>query len=197
MSLSNRRKVRCSGFSPPANAASRDTHNAPAPYVRLTPFHDRPSLARMKSLPIVWQRLVTSGGKTCDRCNATHRELQRAVSTLARVLRPLALRPTLKTRKLSRRLFTAHPSESNRVWIAGKPLEAWLGGRVGTSRCCSVCGDAPCRTVEVGGTVFEAIPQYLILKAALVAASSLLTPSPAEHFPQQRRKTRDTGRRFH
>ena len=42
----------------------------------------------MKSLPIVWQRLVTSDGKTCDRCNATYEAMQRAVRKLKEVLSP-------------------------------------------------------------------------------------------------------------
>ena len=45
--------------------------------------------------------------------------------------------------------FKANPSESNRVWIAGKSIEEWLGANVGMSRCCSVCGESDCRTLEV------------------------------------------------
>jgi hypothetical protein len=37
-----------------------------------------------------------------------------------------------------------------------------------------VCGDSECRTLEVSGTTFEAIPERLILKAALLAAAQLL-----------------------
>lgn len=128
----------------------------------------------MISLPIIWQRLVSSDGKTCDRCDATHQALRRAFSALKEVLRPLGIEPTLETRAIDERSFKADPSESNRIWIAGRPMEEWLGAKVGSSRCCSVCGDAECRTVEVVGTTFEAIPEKLILKAALVAASQLL-----------------------
>jgi hypothetical protein len=134
----------------------------------------------MKSLPIIWQRLVTSDGKTCDRCDATYQELQRGVKKLTEVLRPLGIEPTLEAKEIDEGSFRANPSESNRVWIAGKSMEEWLKGRVGTSRCCSVCGESECRTVQVGGTVFEAIPENLFLKAALVAASQLLDPVTAE-----------------
>jgi hypothetical protein len=125
----------------------------------------------MKSLPIIWQRLVSSDGKTCDRCNATYQEMQRAISKLKEVLRPLGIEPTLEIREIGEKSFKASLSESNRVWIAGRPMEEWLGARVGSSRCCSVCGESECRTVEVGGTTFEAIPEKLFLKAALVALS--------------------------
>jgi hypothetical protein len=125
----------------------------------------------MKSLPIIWQRLVSSDGKTCDRCNATYQEMQRAISKLKEVLRPLGIEPTLEIREIGEKSFKASPSESNRIWIAGRPMEEWLGARVGSSRCCSVCGESECRTVEVGGTTFKAIPEKLFLKAALVALS--------------------------
>lgn len=128
----------------------------------------------MKSLPIIWQRLVSSDGKTCDRCNATHQEMQRAVTKLKEALRPLGIEPTLEIREIDEKSFKANPSESNRIWIAGRPMEEWLGASVGRSRCCSVCGTSECRTVEVGGTTFEAIPEKLFLRAALVASSQLL-----------------------
>jgi hypothetical protein len=128
----------------------------------------------MKSLPIIWQRLVSSDGKTCDRCKATYQEMQRAISKLMEVLRPLGIEPTLETREIDEQSFRAHPSESNRIWIAGRPMEEWLGARVGSSRCCAVCGESACRTVEVEAATFEAIPEGLFLKAALVAAAQLL-----------------------
>jgi len=117
---------------------------------------------------------VSSDGKTCDRCNATYQEMQQAVTKLKEALRPLSIEPSLEVRELDEKSFKANPSESNRIWIAGRSMEEWLGARVGSSRCCSVCGESACRTVEVGGTTFEVIPEKLFLKAALVAASEFL-----------------------
>jgi hypothetical protein len=131
----------------------------------------------MKVLPIIWKRLVSADGKTCDRCNSTNQEMQRAFSKLKEVLGPLGIEPTLETREIDEKEFKANPAESNRIWIAGRPMEEWLAARVGSSRCCSVCGESECRTVEVGGTTFEAIPEELFLKAALVASAQLLDPS--------------------
>ena len=130
----------------------------------------------MKSLPIIWQRLV-SDGKTCDRCNATYQEIQRGVSKLKEALSPFGIKPTLETRDIGEKAFKANPFESNRIWIAGRPIEEWLGASVGSSRCCSVCGESECRTVLLGGTTFEAIPEKLFLRAALVASSQLLDPT--------------------
>ena len=128
----------------------------------------------MKSLPIIWQRLVSFEGKTCDRCNATQQEMLRAVSKLKEALRPLGIEATLEIREIDEESFKANPSESNRIWIADRPIEEWLGASVGSSRCCSVCGESECRTVKVGAATYEAIPETLLLKAALVASSQLL-----------------------
>jgi hypothetical protein len=134
----------------------------------------------MKSLPIIWQRLVSADGKTCDRCAATHQEMQQAISKLKEALRPLGIAPTLEIREIDEESFKANPSESNRIWIAGRPMEEWLGAGVGSSRCCSVCGESQCRTVEVGGTTFEVIPEELFLRAALAASIQLLDFTPEE-----------------
>ncbi len=130
----------------------------------------------MKPLLILWQRLV-SQGKTCDRCNATYQEITAAVEKLKQSLAPLGIEPTLQIRELDERTFKANPSESNRIWIAGKPMEEWVGARIGSSPCCSVCGTSECRTVEVEGTIFETVPEALFLQAAMRAVSELLGPA--------------------
>lgn len=129
----------------------------------------------MKQLDILWQRLVSAEGKTCDRCGATYLEMQRAVAILRDSLRPLGIEPRLAIREIDERSFRENPSESNRIWIAGKPMEEWLGATVGSSPCCSVCGTSECRTVQVDGATFETIPEKLFLKAALIASSQLLS----------------------
>lgn len=129
----------------------------------------------MTSLPIRWQRLVSPEGKTCDRCSATHQQMLRAVDKLKEALRPLDMAPVLEIKEVDSDTFKANPSESNRIWIGGRPMEEWLDASVGSSPCCSVCGTSECRTIEVGGATFETIPERLFLKAALIAASHVLT----------------------
>lgn len=131
----------------------------------------------MKPLKIVWQRLVDGTGRTCTRCGTTQEALERAVAKLKPVLAPLGLEPQLETREIGESAFKRDTSASNRIWIADRPLEDWLGARTGSSRCCSVCGDSECRTVEIGGDVFEAIPEAMIVRAALVAAAQTLAPA--------------------
>lgn len=138
----------------------------------------RRSIGLVKQLRITWQRLVDAEGKTCDRCDATHDEMRRAFDKLKQALRPLGIEPTLEIREIDRKTFEARPAESNRIWIAGRPMEEWLGATVGSSPCCSVCGEAQCRTVQVGPTTYETIPQALFIKAGLMAASRLLEPEP-------------------
>lgn len=127
----------------------------------------------MKPMRIVWKRLV-KGGETCTRCGDTGRELEAAVAKLAAALRPLGIDPVLETQEIDEAAFKANTSESNRVWIAGKSIEEWLGADVGMSRCCSVCGDSDCRTLEVGGRTYETIPEEQFIKAGLMAASQMI-----------------------
>lgn len=131
----------------------------------------------MKTLNIVWQRLVDDSGSTCPRCSTTQQQVERAVERLKAALAPLGVEPRLETRAIAPQDFQAQPLESNRIWIAGEPLEAWLNGTSGASRCCDACGDAECRTLEVEGTTYEAIPESLLVRAGLIAGSRLLDPT--------------------
>lgn len=128
----------------------------------------------MKSLLIVWQRLVDSNGQTCDRCGATYKGIKQAVEKLEVSLKPLGIEPTVEIREIDKASFTTDPTQSNRIWIAGKPLEEWLLASVSSSPCCSVCGDSECRTIKLKNEVFEAIPTELIVKAALIAAAKMV-----------------------
>lgn len=133
----------------------------------------------MKPLPILWKRLVDEG-ETCPRCGSTQRNVTSAVAKLELALRPLGIEPVLETQAIDDASFRAAPAESNRIWIGGKPMEEWLGARAGSSPCCEVCGDLPCRTMELDGQTFEVIPEDLIVKAGIIAASRLVGPDPSD-----------------
>ena len=136
----------------------------------------------MKTLPIVWQRLVKAGA-TCERCGSTHQQILGALARLEPALQPLGIQPVLQTVMLDESTFRANPSASNRIWIGGKPMEDWLGASAGSSPCCSVCGDLPCRTLEVDGHSFEAVPQDLVVKAAMIAAAGMIGSSREDAGP--------------
>ena len=89
----------------------------------------------MKSLPIVWQRLIDARGQTCPRCGGTLDELGKAVAMLEQSLPPLGIRPTLEIEEIDEESFQRDPSQSNRIWIADKPLEDWLGAQTSGSPC--------------------------------------------------------------
>ena len=101
---------------------------------------------------------VSSAGQTCPRCAATGDEVHAAVAILEQALPPLGIRPDLQIAEIDTSSFRANPAESNRITIADRTVEEWLGGHTGSSRCCSVCGDSDCRTVELSGVSFEPFP---------------------------------------
>ncbi|NHK32388.1 MAG: DUF2703 domain-containing protein [Asgard group archaeon] len=127
----------------------------------------------MKFLTIIWQRLVDETGQTCALCRTTYEEIQKALELLKKALSPLAIEVSFEKREIDQTAFANDPSQSNKVWICGRPLEEWLGAQVGQSPCCDICGDAECRTIEVDAKVYEFIPAELIIKAGLIAASQL------------------------
>lgn len=140
-----------------------------------------PPLAKGSSnvLKIRWQRLVSEGG-TCPRCGSTEEELGKAVSTLRQSLAPLGIEVVFEKEELSVAEFKKDPSQSNRIWLNNRLLEDWIGGEVGHTPCCDVCGLSECRTVEVGGQVYETIPAEIIIKAGLSAAAQLYVPRKGE-----------------
>jgi hypothetical protein len=117
---------------------------------------------------------VSPEGTTCDRCGGTYEQMAQAVESLRASLAPLGIEPVIESVAMDEATFKADPSQSNRIWIAGRPMEEWLDARVGSSPCCSECGDSECRTLSVAGITHETIPQDLFLEAACRAASALL-----------------------
>ena len=127
-----------------------------------------------RTLAIEWQRLVTNEGGTCPRCAGTEAELAKAGDTLAAMLAPAGITVELTARTLDHASFSRAPSESNRIWLQGRPLEDWLGASVGATQCCDECGDQECRTVAVDGTTHEVIPEGVIVRAGLLAAAEIM-----------------------
>jgi len=129
-------------------------------------------------LTIRWQRLVDDVGETCVRCGATQEEVLQAFNSLQVSLRPLGIKVALEENALSPQECAKDISESNRIWVADRPLEEWVGGEVGMSpcgSCCSQLGHAvECRAVSVDDNTYETIPAQLIVKAGLLAASEII-----------------------
>lgn len=126
-----------------------------------------------KILIISWQRLVLDGG-TCPRCGSTEDELDKAILKLKSALSPLGIKVELQKSELSLEEFKKDPVKSNSILFNGVALEDLIKAKAGRSRCCDVCGDEECRTVEVGGESHEIIPVDIIVKAGLIAGSKII-----------------------
>ncbi|WP_348810852.1 DUF2703 domain-containing protein [Flavobacterium maritimum] len=127
----------------------------------------------MKILKIKWQRLL-HGGQTCPRCKSTGDEVEKAVIILKESLKPMNIEVVLEKEALTETQFKKDTLESNRIWINDIPMEEYIGGKVGQSTCCDVCGPHECRTVNIEKEVLETIPCDTIVKAGLLAASSMI-----------------------
>ena len=134
-------------------------------------------------LEIEWQRYVDENGKTCDRCGGTEEQLNRGVETLQSALHPLGIKVTLNKKSMGSEC-AKNIIESNKILIAGRPLEEWLGAKIGTSACGSCCAklgeSVECRTTSVDGRTYEVIPAELIVKAGLKAASEIIVAPSTE-----------------
>lgn len=127
----------------------------------------------MKTLAIEWQRLLDEHEKTCPRCGSTEQEVENAVTRLNQELEFFEINVSLVKKAIEPASFKKDVLQSNKIVIADKTLEEWLGAETGQSRCCDVCGDAECRTVEFADQTYETIPAHLIVKAGLLAASQV------------------------
>ena len=134
----------------------------------------------MKTLVIEWQRLLDEQKETCPRCGSTEQEVEKAVKELNQTLAPSDIAVNLVKKAIDRSAFKKDALQSNKILIAGKTLEEWLGATTGQSRCCETCGDADCRTVEYGGDTHEAIPAELIVRAGITAAADLFKIQPPQ-----------------
>ncbi len=127
----------------------------------------------MKTLSIEWQRLLDEHEQTCPRCGSTEQEVEKAVLSLKQTLKSAGIDVRLLKKAINPQRFKKDVLQSNKILIAGKTLEDWLGAETGQSPCCEVCGDAECRTVEYANQTHETIPADLIVKAGLLAASQV------------------------
>lgn len=142
-----------------------------------------------KTLTIEWQRFVAQSGDTCERCGLTQEEVQKASQILKQSFAPLGIQVALQEKSLDAATFAQDVSQSNRIWLGGRPLEEWLGAEVGKSACatCPVeagcADDVECRTIKLADQTYETIPADLIIRAGLLAAFDLLSAGPTEPSP--------------
>ncbi len=135
----------------------------------------------MTKLIIRWQRLVDSA-TTCPRCSGTEMEIEKAFLKLKEAFKHLDIEVILEKYELNQDEFKKNPLASNSILINNKSLEEWIDAEIGRSRCCSVCGDEDCRTIQMKGQIYETIPESLIIKASLIVASELFSVNKELQF---------------
>jgi len=138
----------------------------------------------MKTIVVEWQRLLDEQKQTCPRCGTTEQEVEKAVGELNQILDRSGVVVILIKKAIDPECFKKDVLQSNRILIAGKTLEEWLGAKTGQSKCCETCGDAECRTVEYAGETHEAIPADLIVRAGLIAAAHEFKLKPPQAGPR-------------
>lgn len=116
---------------------------------------------------IEWFRLMVDE-KTCPRCQETEHEIEQSFLSIKNLAELLNMRITLEKHELSEDIFFKAPSASNMILINKKPIEKILGGEVGASKCCDVCGDSDCRTLILNNSTFEVVTKEIFIKAVLM-----------------------------
>ncbi len=123
------------------------------------------NLPRYKRLEIEWLHFAV-GDSTCDRCVRTGTSLLKAVDTLRRELTVHGVKINLTETILDKTRI----AESNEVRMNGTRIEDLLTATMTPTDCpsCShLAGESTCcRAIEVDETLYEDIPEALILKAA-------------------------------
>ncbi|MBN2543146.1 DUF2703 domain-containing protein [bacterium] len=140
---------------------------------------------QQKTLSIKWQKYLAASDSSCCRFTNTEKELEKAVSTLEKTLAPLGISVELEADEINKEDFLKDPTQANVIWLADKRIEDWLSADIGKAKCDKLSTelgkDIECRTIMLDGKTYDSIPSELIVKAALLASSEMLTASPIEH----------------
>ncbi len=89
----------------------------------------------METLVMEWQRLVDEQNKTCERCNSTEQEIDKAILSLKQELGPFGIDVSLVKKAIDPEKFKKDALQSNKILVAGRTLEEWLGAETGQSTC--------------------------------------------------------------
>lgn len=118
----------------------------------------------MKEIKIEWKH-YDKEGETCTRCNNTGDNVKKALKMASRDDKLKNVKISFKETKLE----ADKMAESNTVLINGVPIEDILDASASENYChscsCLAGEDTNCRTVELGGTSYEDIPEKMILEA--------------------------------
>lgn len=116
----------------------------------------------MKTITITWRRLIEKN-ETCPRCKSTEKELEKAVKELQKQ----NIKVIIQKEVITLKEFKKNPTQSNSILFNNVTLEKLLKAKIGTSKCCGVCGDSECRTIEMNKKSYESISAKMIKQAAM------------------------------
>lgn len=119
----------------------------------------------MEVIKITWQGLVGKNGESCERCNKTYLNIERALLKIEPILSNFGIKVILEKKELSRDEFRKDPLPSNKVFINGEPIENILNLRIGKSICCGFCEGFECRTIIDVDKETNEIPEKYIIAA--------------------------------
>lgn len=118
----------------------------------------------MKKITIEWKH-YDKEGETCTRCNNTGDNIKQVLKNIKEDEHFQDIEVNFVETKLAAERMT----ESNSVFINGIAIEVVLNGSTSENYChscsCLAGKGSNCRTVEVEGKSYEAIPEKLILQA--------------------------------
>ncbi len=122
----------------------------------------------MKELVIEWRHLIKDG-KTCNRCENTGIEIQKAIATLKKDIGNDNWEIIFKETAIT----DIQLHESNAILINNIPIEKILPKAQKSKNHCDSCGEilgtpAFCRTIEYKNQIFETIPASLIRDAVIM-----------------------------
>ena len=116
----------------------------------------------MRKILIEWKH-YDKQGETCSRCNNTGDNVKAAIGTICSEFKDV------KISYKETRLAADKMAESNSIFINGQAIEDLLEATASENFChsctCLSGKGSNCRTIELDGNSYEAIPEELILKA--------------------------------
>ncbi len=119
----------------------------------------------MEVIKITWQGFVGKNGESCERCNKTYLNIERALLKLEPLFANFGVKVVLEKKALSEEEFKRDPLSSNRIFINGEPIEDILNLKMGKNISCGVIQNLECRTIIDGNKETIEIPEKHIIAA--------------------------------
>jgi hypothetical protein len=133
-----------------------------------------------RTLTLEWQRMIDEEGNVCCGSPGTEEAVSAARERLAKELEDSGIDVVLVRSEFTPEECMGCPERANRVLVAGRGVDFWLGADMSASPCEGFCKQAlgdegSCQNLVYEGETYEVIPAELIVKAGLTAAANPAT----------------------